>query len=65
MKKRVDVELDLKVLAWYSAEATRLNMSRRQYMTRVMEKVQSVMEQSPNTPLKYVIPTSLESKLDQ
>jgi len=63
MKKRIDVELDLDVLSWYSSQATKLNMSRRQYMTRVMERVQDIMGQSPDTPLRYVIPTSLKYPL--
>ena len=55
MKKRVDVELDLEILAWYSSEATKLGMSRRQYMTKILEKVQDCMEQSPNISLRYAI----------
>ena len=55
MKKRVDVELDLEILAWYSSEATKLGMSRRQYMTKILERVQDCMEQSPNISLRYEI----------
>lgn len=38
-KKRVDVEISLFNLAYASSEATKLGISRRQYMTRLMERV--------------------------
>ena len=60
-KKRVDIELELDVLAWYASEATKASMSRRQFMTRVLEKVQDIMEQSPNLSLVHVV-SSAKSK---
>jgi hypothetical protein len=54
-KKRVDVELELSTLAWYSSEATKANMSRRKYMTRVMERIADMMQQRPDLSIKMVI----------
>ena len=54
-KKRVDVEISLFNLAYASSEATKLGISRRQYMTRLMEKVLGTLQQSPNLPIKDIV----------
>ena len=50
-KKRVDIELELDILSFYAAEATKKDMSRRKFMALVLERVCDVMQQSPHTPL--------------
>lgn len=54
-KKRVDVEISLFNLAYASSEATKLGISRRQYMTRLMERVLGTLQQSPSIPIKDIV----------
>ena len=35
-KKRVDIEVDIDVLAWAASEATKLGISRRQYLSKLI-----------------------------
>jgi len=37
-KKRVDIELKVTTLAWAASESTKLGISRRQYLARVIER---------------------------
>ena len=64
VKKRVDVELPLEALAWYSYQATKANMSRRQYMTNVLYNIWNTVQQSPNMPVKSAIEFNLLERVE-
>lgn len=43
-KKRVDIEVEINTLAWAASEATKLGISRRQYLSKLIERERIIME---------------------
>lgn len=64
-EKRVDIKLSVETLAWAASEATKLGISRRQYLSNCINELKCIKEfQSHEMPLyQYeLICCSTESK---
>ena len=61
--KRVDIKLSIETLAWAASEATKLGMSRRQFLSDCVEKLRHIKgKQSFDAPIYQYELIDLETK---
>ena len=61
--KRVDIKLSIETLAWAASEATKLGMSRRQFLSNCIEELKCIKDkQSFDAPLYQYELINLEAK---
>lgn len=55
-KKRVDIEVSIEALAWAASQATKLGISRRQFLTRLIERMYYVQHSNRSVDVSKYYP---------